>query len=138
MNIATLRIQLSEIITHDACGAEFYFLLEELGTISIKRADIDEDAQNELTRNFIDSISNTILLNDELSLLDLSSADDRAHAIYRYNLPEVPAQLSNLATVLQRDDFTTFDFNSDDLKHLKGILVLIGHGENQLAIYKHQ
>lgn len=139
MSIDALRATISEVITNQACGAEFYFLLEDAtGEIAIKRADVDADAQIELTHNFIDSISNTILLNDELSLLDISSADDRAHAIYRYDLPEIPTQLSHLATILQRDDFDIFDFESDDLKHLKGILIILGHGDHQLAIYKHQ
>lgn len=133
-----LRARISEIITNEACGAEFYFLLEANGQISIKRADVDEGAQTELTQNFIDSISGTILLNDELSLVDISSADDRAHAIYRYDLPEIPVQLTNLGEVLQRDNFDVFNFESDDLKHLQGILILLGHGQQQLALYKHQ
>ncbi|MHB8236171.1 MAG: anti-phage protein KwaB [Acidithiobacillus ferrivorans] len=138
MNIDALRTRISEVITNGACGSEFYFLLEVDGQISIKRADVDEEAQNELTQNFIDSIRNAILLNDELSLVDISSADDRAHAIYYYDLPEIPTQLSKLGEVLQRDDFELFNFESDDLKHLHGILILLGHGQQQLALYKHQ
>jgi hypothetical protein len=138
MDMDALRARISEIITNEACGAEFYFLLEANGQISIKRADVDEGAQTELTQNFIDSISGTILLNDELSLVDISSADDRAHAIYRYDLPEIPVQLTNLGEVLQRDNFDVFNFESDDLKHLQGILILLGHGQQQLALYKHQ
>lgn len=138
MSLEMLRAAISETITPDECGAEFYFLLDSDGEIEIKRADIDETAQNELTQNFIDSISNSMLLNDELSLLDISSADDRMQAIYRYDLPEIPHQLEHLATVLQRDDFGIFNFDSDDLKHLQGILIILGHGERQLALYKHQ
>lgn len=139
MTIDELRVSISEIITNEACGAEFYFLLEaDDGQISIKRADVDEGAQTELTQNFIESISASILLNDELSLVNISSADDRAHAIYRYDLLEIPTQLTHLETVLQRDDFVAFDFESDDLKHLQGILILLGHGQQQLALYKHQ
>lgn len=138
MSIDALRARISEIIMNEACGAEFYFLLEADGQIFIKRADVDEGAQTELTQNFIDSISGAILLNDELSLVGISSADDRAHAIYLYDLPEIPTQLTNLGEVLQRDDFDVFDFESDDLKHLQGILILIGHGQQQLALYKHQ
>ena len=138
MTLDALRGRISEIISNEICGAEFYFLLEAGGEIAIKRADIDGAAQQELSRNFVDSISGTILLNDELTLLDISSADDRSQAIYRYDLPEIPVQLSHLETVLQRDDFGLFDFSSYDLKNLKGIVILIGHGTNQLALYKHQ
>jgi Domain of unknown function (DUF4868) len=138
MSIALLRARISEVITNEVCGAEFHFLLETDDQISIKRADVDEGAQTQLMQNFIESIRETILNNDELSLLDISSADDRAHAIYRYDLPEIPSQLTNLETVLQRDDFDVFDFKSDDLKHLQGILILLGHGKQQLVLYKHQ
>lgn len=138
MSIDALRTRISDVISDAACSAEFYFLLEDAGQISIKRADIDQSASDELTRNFIDTISSTVLLNDELSLLNISGADDRANAIYRYDLPEVPVQIQHLATILQRDDFDVFSFEADDLAHLEGILVILGHGQQQLALYKHQ
>lgn len=138
MTLDVLRARISDVITNDACSAEFYFLLDNNGQISIKRADIERETADELAQNFIDGIGAGILLNDELSLLDISGADDRSNAIYRYDLPEVPAQIQHLATVLQRDDFEVFDFEADDLKHLEGILVILGYGQQQLALYKHQ
>lgn len=138
MSLDALRARVSGIISDAACSAEFYFLLAENGQISIKRADIDQSASDELTRNFIDTISSTVLLNDELSLLNISDADDRSNAIYRYDLPEVPAQIQHLATILQRDDFDVFSFEADDLAQLEGILIILGHGQQQLALYKHQ
>jgi hypothetical protein len=138
MSLDDLRAKVSDVISDEACSAEFYFLLDDSGGISIKRADIDQAASDELAENFINAIGSTILLDDELSLLDISSADDRAKAIYRYDLPEVPAQIQHLATILQRDDFDLFSFEADDLEHLKGILIILGHGQQQLALYKHQ
>lgn len=138
MSLDALRARISDVISDEECSAEFYFLLENDGQISIRRADIDQSAADELTRNFIDTISSTVLLSDELSLLNISGADDRANAIYRYDLPEVPAQIQHLATILQRDDFDVFSFEADDLTHLEGILVILGHGQQQLALYKHQ
>ncbi|HWU97028.1 MAG TPA: anti-phage protein KwaB [Oxalicibacterium sp.] len=139
MSLDALRTKISDVISDEACSAEFYFLLDDNnGQISIKRADIDQNTVNELAQNFIEAISGTVLLNDELSLLNISSADDRANAIYQYDLPEVPAQIQHLATILQRDDFEVFSFEADDLAHLKGILIILGHGQQQLALYKHQ
>lgn len=138
MSLDALRARISDVVSDAACSAEFYFLIEDAGEISIKRADIDQVASDELARNFIDTISSTVLLNDELSLLNISGADDRANAIYRYDLPEVPAQIQHLATILQRDDFDLFSFEADDLAHLEGILIILGHGQQQLALYKHQ
>lgn len=138
MSIEVLRTAISEVISSDACGAEFYFLLAADGSIVLKRADIDEGAQNELTRSFIEQISNSILLEDDISLVNISSADDRANAIYKYDIENVPEQLVHLSTILERDDFELFDFGSDDLSNLEGILILLGHGDRQLALYKHQ
>jgi hypothetical protein len=138
MSLDALRTRISDVISDNACSAEFYFLLEDAGQISIKRADIDQSASDELTRNFIETISSTVLLNDELSLLNISGADDRANAIYRYDLSDVPAQLQHLVTILQCDYFDVFSFEADDLAHLEGILVILGHGQQQLALYKHQ
>lgn len=138
MSIETLREAISAVISSPACGAEFYFLLAARGDIVVKRADIDEGAQNELTRSFIDSLSNSILLDDDISLVDISSADDRSKAIYKYDLDNIPSQLEHLSAILARDDFELFDFGSDDLSNLEGILILLGHGDQQLALYKHQ
>ncbi|ATX79134.1 protein of unknown function (DUF4868) [Mariprofundus aestuarium] len=138
MSLDKLRSTISGVIEDKKCDAEFFFLLDSNGEISIKRVDMDEGAHEELTQKFIASIGEAILLNDEISLLDISGADDRSNAIYKYDLPELPFQLSNLETVLQSDDFPSFDFSSDDLKHLEGILIILGHGQTQMAIYKHQ
>ena len=138
MSLDALRTKISDIISDDQCSAEFYFLLDNNGTIEIKRADIDQVASDELARNFIETISSTILLNDELSLLNISGADDRSNAIYHYDLPQVPAQIQHLATVLEHDDFELFSFAADDLANLEGVLIILGHGQHQFALYKHQ
>jgi len=60
MSLDALRTRISDVISDDACSAEFYFLLEDAGQISIKRADIDQGASDELTRNFIDTITGRV------------------------------------------------------------------------------
>lgn len=138
MTIEALKASLSSVISDEDCSAEFYFLLNSPEGMHVKRADIDEAAQDELSQNFIESISANILLNDDMSLVDISSADDRAHAVYKYDLENVPTQLTKLSDILEKDNFAVFDFSADDLKNLEGILVLIGSQEQQLALYKHQ
>ncbi len=120
MSLDVLRAKVSDVISNSACSAEFYFLLSVDGQLIIKRADIEQAASDELAQNFISTISNEILLNDELSLLDISGADDRANAIYRYDLLDVPVQIQHLTDVLAHDRFETFSFEADDLSHLKG------------------
>lgn len=138
MTLEVLRECISRVIADENCGAEVYFLLETAEGFDLKRADLDGAAQAELAGSFIDELSNSILLNDDLSLVDLSSADDRRNAIYRYDLEDVPKQLTHLSEVLERDDFELFDFTQESLSDLKGIIVLLGHDADQLVLYKHQ
>lgn len=106
--------------------------------MSVKTVDIDDVDNTELGQMFINAISDNILLNDDLSLVLLSSADDRKDAVYQYDLDDIPIQLTHLKTIIENENLTSFDISSDDLSHLEGILILLGDDEKQLAIYKHQ
>lgn len=133
-----LKQKISQTIEQDNCGSEFYFLLNKDGASSIKRVDIDEAASIELKNNFIESIKNNVLENNVLSLIDLSGADERTNAVYRYDLPDIPEELTQLDEVIGSEDFEIFDFSSDDLNSLQGIVIILGSGQNVLALYKHQ
>ncbi|WP_069863190.1 anti-phage protein KwaB [Pseudomonas citronellolis] len=137
MTMEALKQNISRVIA-DGCGAEFYFLLESGEGMQVKKAEIDDAAQEELKNMFVDAISNNILLNDDLTLVELSSADDRKNAVYRYDLEAVPVELQNLKSIIDSDDFEVFSFASDNLNDLEGILILLGNQNIQMALYKHQ
>ncbi|OFM06553.1 anti-phage protein KwaB [Pseudomonas aeruginosa] len=137
MTMEALKQNISRVIA-DGCGAEFYFLLDSGEGMQVKKADMEDAAQEELKRMFVDAISNNILLNDDLTLVELSSADDRKNAIYRYDLEAVPVELQNLKSIIDSDDFEIFSFANDDLNNLEGILILLGNQDVQMALYKYQ
>lgn len=137
MTIEGLKEEISSVISSEGCSAEFFFLLDGSEGMCVKSVDINEDDQTELTKMFTDSISSNILLNDDLSLVPISSADDRQHAIYEYDLEDVPSELTNLKEIIENEGFDLFSFSDDALKQLEGVLVLIGNQDVQLAIYKH-
>jgi len=138
MTIKELKEQISAVVNTDGCGAEFYFLLDSSGGMVIKSVDITDIDNTELGDLFIKSVKDNILSNEELSLISLSSADDRKDAIYKYDLDDVPVELTHLKTIIHDEKIERFDLKTDDLSHLEGILILLGDSENQLAIYKHQ
>lgn len=138
MSINELKESISDVLSVDNCSAEFYFLIKDGDEINIRSVDIKDKDQEELSQSFIDSIKNSFLLNDDLSLISLSGADDRKNAIYEYDIGELPDELSHLAEIINSDDYEDFDFSSDSLVNLKGILVLIGNDEKQISIYKYQ
>jgi hypothetical protein len=138
MTINDFKAKVSGVLSADGCSAEFYFLLDGDGGMNVKSVDINDDDHAELEKIFISSVSESLLLNDDLSLISLSSADDRKNAVYEYDLDDVPQELRYLKHVIENDNFEAFNLNSDDLSHLEGILVLIGNQDVQLALYKHQ
>ncbi|MEW8111306.1 MAG: Kiwa anti-phage protein KwaB-like domain-containing protein [Candidatus Thiodiazotropha endolucinida] len=137
MTIENLKEEISSVISSKGCSAEFYFLLDGVDGMKVKSVDINDDDQVELSSAFIESISNNVLLNDDLTLVSISSADDRKDAIYEYDLENVPAELTHLKAIIENDQFDAFSFDDDSLSHLEGILVLIGNQDKQLAIYKY-
>ena len=138
MTIDSFKEKISGVLSADGCSAEFYFLLDSDEGMNVKLVDINEEDHTELEKMFICSVSEMFLLNDDLSLIPLSSADDRKNAIYEYDLDDIPQEISYLKHVIESEEFETFDLNSDDLTNLEGILVLLGNQDVQLALYKHQ
>ena len=139
MTIESLKESISSVISSNGCSAEFFFLLDNNG-MSVKSIDIDQTDYVELQNLFIQSISDSILFNDDLTLISLSSADDRKNAIYKYDLDDVPTELSYLKEIIEKEEFDAFNSNNDSLSDLEGILILIGNEEKdkQLALYKYQ
>ena len=138
MTVDALKEKISSVIDIDGCSAEFYFLLKGNEGIEVKSFDIKEDDHAELENIFKQSVVDNIILKDDLSLIPLSSADDRGNAIYKYDLDDIPDELACLKTIIENEQFESFSLSSDDLSDLEGILILLGNQDKQLAIYKHQ
>lgn len=137
MNIDALKHEISEVISSDSCSAEFYFLIDNSGSLELKTIDIDDNDHIELASLFVQSVSNKVLLNDDLTVIPISDADDRKSAVYEYDLDEPPSELVHLSNILSRDDFDGFSFDNDNFSQLKGVLILLGNSDSQLALYKH-
>lgn len=138
MEIDSFKKKISAVLSAEGCSAEFYFLLDAEKGMDVKLVDINEEDHAELGRMFVNSVSETLLLNDDLSLIKLSGADDRKNAVYEYDLDSVPQELSYLKKIIENESFEIFDLKSDDLSHLEGILILLGNQDVQLALYKYQ
>lgn len=136
--IETLKQGISSIISANGCSAEFFFLFDDNNGMRVKSVDINNFDHDELEKIFIKSITDTLLLNDDLTLISLSSADDRKNAIYHYDLDDVPVNLTYLKEIINNDKIDGFKLADDDLSALEGILVLIGNQDFQFALYKHQ
>ncbi|WP_220271686.1 Kiwa anti-phage protein KwaB-like domain-containing protein [Shewanella morhuae] len=82
----------------------------------------------------MDTIDNDIVKND-LSVVNLSSSDDRKNVLYEYDI-NIPNELSSLNDVNQSDRHLPFNFLDDNIKNVTALLIEIGDNENQVILYK--
>lgn len=137
MTLDELQVGVRSVINSPQCSAEFFFVLKEGNSLIVKRPDIDQDAQAELGEQFVTALRMQVSDREEVTLIDLTNADARNNVIYHYDLDDVPAQLRALKEMTENENFPAFDFESDSLKDLEGILILLGDNEQQVGLYKH-
>lgn len=137
MTRAELNFTLESVLSREEIGAMVFFLLQDNDSLIIKKADLDESLQPMILNQYREYINNNIINNDDISLLDLSCADDRANVLYRYDFEELPSGFEALDSVIRNEDIPTFSFSTDSLSNLKAFIILIGNNENQLVLYKH-
>lgn len=140
MTLEELRTKIESIVQMEALGINVYFLLStELGQ-TIKRANIIENVKTNLVTEYRYSL-NQVVANEDLTMIDLSAADDRQTAIYLYDLEEQPAVFTYFESIQNDNDenpIPLFEFNIDNLADLEGYFISIGDFENNVILYRKQ
>ena len=105
----------------------------------LKLADLeDKSTEPTIRKLFCDSL-HKFAVNQDLSLCDLSAADERRNALFRYDYKDYPEELKllkefNIAEAVKHTP--KFDFTSDDLAKIKGYIIYLGTMGNGIVIYK--
>jgi len=138
MNLEQIKEKFTSITEMDGIGINVYFLLKVNGQQLLKRANIKEEIKQSLIDSYKRSL-NEIVINDDLTLLNLSEADDRRNAFYKYNLEETPSIFNFLDDIRNEElqpDF--FSFENDSLTNLEGYFINFGDFENNILMYRKQ
>jgi hypothetical protein len=120
--------------------SQIYFVLKKDGVFSLRLADIESiSTEPEIRLMFSEYISTSILKNDELSLCELSTADDRRNAIFHYDFEEYPEELGffkdfDIGIAVKKAE--KFDFTKDSLSFLHGYIIYLGSMERGIVLYK--
>jgi hypothetical protein len=116
-------------------GVCVYALMKDTENPGPVKLDIEADAEAGLKAMFMQSLKDEISSKEDLSVLALSSADERVNAIYIYDL-DIPEELTSLETVIAQDDLPVLDLNVRGLSSIKALLIEIGNDIGQLVLYK--
>jgi len=124
-------------------GIELFFLMKSKTDSEpiLKYANIADDKKEEnentsasllLAYQKLMNVRFNMLKDD--SVINLSCADDRLDAVYKYDLIEIPLQFKAMksAFLLADDDKKNiFNFNEDNLSDIQGLIVVIGNAEKK-------
>lgn len=140
MNITELRNNL-ELFYTEGIGALMYFVLCEQGEMKVRLADIKAENLNDLKKLFLNEIKESILdtsieNNQNLQILNISSADERGSVLYKYDLDELPNEIKVLSDISENGEQPEFSSSCDNLRDLYAYVIVIGDAEHKLLLYK--
>lgn len=134
MTLDELRSSLSKVKNNDgSIGVTVYAITKNNN--EPQKLDIEATALDGLKSLFVKEIEEKIIAKPNLALIDLSSADERKDAIYRYDVA-VPDDLKQLESVTQKDDWKTLDIKRTKLTEVKSLVIEIGNSNFQIVLYK--
>ncbi|HCD8930580.1 TPA: DUF4868 domain-containing protein, partial [Enterobacter hormaechei] len=76
-----------------------------------------------------------IIDDGDLSVLPLSSADERNNVIYQYDIGW-PDELTSMQNMLGQPGEAVFDFKTQQIEDIRVLLVCIGNADQQIVLYK--
>lgn len=120
---------------YDEIGVSVYAILKDQEEPGPKKVDIEAEAMEGLKVLFIQSLQDSITEKEDLSVLNLSTSDERLDAIYLYDI-ELPEELLAMEGVLTQDDLPLLDLGESDLSNIKALLIEIGNNVGQMVLYK--
>ncbi|RZG77134.1 anti-phage protein KwaB [Acinetobacter sp. WCHAc060025] len=136
MLIDDLKENLKKFVDNpDDSVACVYGVLQDGDVFNIKKLDIASTDQPAIRDLYLKSTQDLLISKTDLSLIKLSSCDDRREAIYEYDL-ELPINLNFLKDLKLDDSFSKFNFDSDDLSKMRGLIIEIGNETETYMIYK--
>lgn len=139
MKIEDLKANIDAVM-NDSYSLQLYFVLKQNGEYVLRLADLEDDsAAPELETLFTDNIKARILENEDLSLCQLSTDDERDNAIYRYDYETYPDELGvfkNFNITTATSEIPKFDFTQDDLGTLFGYIIYIGTMQHGIVLFK--
>ncbi|MGX8713622.1 MAG: anti-phage protein KwaB [bacterium] len=143
-----LKTKLQTIVDLQAIGIQVFFIMKGDDGGVVKKANIANGATDGLRKAHLDNIGQLVSMMEEgldgLTVLNLSAADDRKSAIYRYDLDDRPQFFDAFKEIEehQYDDYFTkengrfFDFSKDDLSQIDAFVILIGNDDNSIMIFR--
>lgn len=138
MTVDEVKSKVSGIFSNPYSAQVFLVLKTENG-FELRIADIEDSTEPELRLMFSESVRSLVSENEDLSICNLSNADDRGNALFYYDYDEYPDELSvfksfDLTSAV--NDICKFNFDEDKISSLYGYIVYLGSMTDGLLLFK--
>lgn len=126
-------------ILNERCSAQLYLILRYNDKFVMRLANTnDNETIDEIKKMYTDFINESIVLNEDLVIRSLSSADVSLNSIYLYDYDSYPEELElfksfDIGTAINTEKF---NFSEDSLRHLYGYIIYIGDMYNGITLLK--
>ncbi len=137
MNVEQFKERIFKVLD-ESRSMQIYFVLRKNDGFDVKLCDVDhENGLPELAEMFEKHLKG-IAAEDELYLGDLSSADERANAVYKYDYDDFPGELGVIKDfhIQEAVGRPHFSFDEDNLNKLIGYIIYIGGMEEGITLFK--
>ena len=118
--------QLTPLYAEEGIGITLYVVLNSSNGKIVKKADIQNESQPELKKLFLQSIDEKIISKNDLSVIPLSSADERKNVLYEYDL-EIPDELKLIDEIITNENIQLFEFAQTNISDIYAFLIEIGN-----------
>ena len=136
MNAEELQAALQPFFDNvDEISVSVYAILKGQDGNDPRKLDIEADALQVLKALFMRCLREKISEREELTVLNLSTSDERIDAIYVYDI-EIPAELEGMEDVVTSDNLPLLNLAECDLSGIKALLIEIGNNIGQIVLYK--
>lgn len=120
-------------------STQLYFILKVNENFILRLADLeDANTAQEIQSMFEKFLDDNVISNDEMTVCNLSIADESQNYIYEYDYDTYPDELNlfkqfNIEKAVNLDHF---NFTTDDLSNLFGYIIYIGSMNNGITLLK--
>ena len=130
MNIAEVKESIIRIMKNGII--ELYFLVKsQSDSFSVEKSCIDTSALNKIRQAYLKKMED-IFAEEDLSIMDLTTSDDRKNVIYKYDLDE---PLGIFSTILNSGQYTDESFSLKEISSLSGFVVKFKCDKEEISLF---
>jgi len=121
--------------SRETIGELHFFLVNENNEFILKKGDIEVGTQIKISDDYINNAIN-FFGNEELEIINLSEADNRNNAIFKYDFENPLPEFTHINRLQTNEEDDYYSFSHDDISNLKGYCITYIHENVRLTLYK--